>query len=272
MADYENESLTIVKQMAKRNDKDALYEMVYRIPSDIHTDPVQSCAWQDYWLERASDAGHIAAKRTYARSLINRTIDSDCRKKAMRYFESLSDDFDSGNLSGDELADGAIGKLWLGIMLCEGYYTRRDAVKGTELIETARGFFNDFDGFGFKVLSTIGELYAEGFAQPGESPSISDIEKSIKYLDMAVKRFDPDNDDPNNRGYLQLTKKMLELQKKRVAYAITHVDDKISDLSETEKKERRDKLMKISDASRQRMEADKAALEQWRKRLTKEDW
>ena len=272
MVDYEKISASEVQRLAKQGDKDALYEMAWRtelMPAGDRNNPVESCAWQDYWFEKAADAGHIDAKSRYARSLIQRVMDKDCRKKAMGYFQSLSDDLDAGKLSGEQREDGALAKFWLGIMLCEGYHTPRDAEKGRKLIESAETFFNGFEGFGYGLMNKIGNLYATGLAQAREEPSIADLEKAIKYLDMAVKRFNPERDDPNNRGYLKLAKDQLETQRKRI------VEKSSIGREETVfvgAKERRTKMMEISDAARQRVEADKAALARLRERLAREGW
>ncbi|MDR0294202.1 MAG: hypothetical protein LBH95_08640 [Oscillospiraceae bacterium] len=269
MADYEKMDTPEVQRLAKQGDKDALYEMAWRMAPDVQRDPVESCAWQDYWFEKAADAGNVVAKRRYARSLIDRVMNAEDRQKALGYFQSLSDDYDAGILSGEQREEGIIGKLWLGVMLCEGYHTRRDAVKGSELIQTADKFYNGFEGFGFGVMSKIGELYASGLAQPGEEPSVADLEKAIKYLDIAVKRFNPERDDPNNRGFLQLTKEQLENQKKRIVNKMSMGDDNTTFSGAGE---RRRQMMEISEPARQRMEADKAALTRLRQRLTREGW
>jgi len=109
-----------------------------------------------------------------------------------------------------------LAHFYLGIMLCEGYYTRRDSIKGVELLKKSDTLSNGFQNFGFRFLSKLGELYAAGLAQPGEDPLITDLEKAINYFDTAVKRFNPKKDDPNNRGFLQITKDQLENQKKRI--------------------------------------------------------
>ena len=134
MANYENATTSEVQHLAKQGDKDALYEMAWRMPPDVQSDPVDSCVWQDIFFEKAANAGHIDAKRRYGRSLIDRIMDAEYRRKAIKYFQELSDGYDSGKLSSqDERENGAIGKLWLGIMLCEGYHTHRDPKKARSL-------------------------------------------------------------------------------------------------------------------------------------------
>ena len=93
-------------------------------------------------------------------------MNAEDRQKAMRYFQSLTDDFDAGKLNADQMESGALAKFWLGIMLCQGYHTRRDPIIGTAHIKTAEIFFNGFDGFGYKLMSVLGEVYAQGLAQP----------------------------------------------------------------------------------------------------------
>ena len=272
MADYENMKLSEVQKLAKQGNKDALYEMAWRMPSDVQCDPVESCAWQDYWFEKAANAGNVDAKSRYARSLLERVMNAEDRQKAMQYFESLLVDYDAGKLVGDSELDGILAQFWLGIMYCEGYHTRRDVRKGVELLEAAHTKTNGFEKFGFRFHRTIGELYASGLTQIGEDPSVTDLAKAIKYLDNAVNRFDHGKDDPHNRGFLQLTNDLLELQKKRVVNTMVLRGDKIVDLGDAEKKARRDKMMALSPAATQRMKADKAALTKLRQRLARERW
>jgi len=59
MANYENTDIAEVQRLAKQGDNDALYEMAWRMPPEIQKDPVESCAWQDYWFEKAANAGNI---------------------------------------------------------------------------------------------------------------------------------------------------------------------------------------------------------------------
>ena len=272
MADYENMNASEVQRLAKQGNKDALYEMAWRMPPDVQSDPVESCAWQDYWFEKAADAGSIDAKSRYARSLVDRIMNAEDRQKAMKYFESLLDDYNAGKLTGESEVDGILAQFWLGVMLCEGYHTQRDAVRGAKLIEAAHAKTKGFEEYGYKFHNTLGELYATGMAQPGEDPSVADLEKAIKYLEGAIKRFNPQKNDPNNRGYLQLTKDMYELQKKRIVNMMITQGDKIVDISDAEKNARRRQMMEISPQARQRVEADKAALARLRQKLAREGW
>jgi hypothetical protein len=138
MADYEHMSISEVQRLAKQGDSDALFEMAWRmdVMPEIIGNPVEECAWQDYWFEKAADAGNIDAKGRYARSLMDRIMNAEDRKKAEKYFKELVDDLDAGRLiSDDEKENGGVAKVRLGIMLCEGYYTQRDAVKGCKITE-----------------------------------------------------------------------------------------------------------------------------------------
>ena len=264
-----------VKKLAKDRNKNAYYEMAWRLellPAKDRNDPVESCAWQDYWFEKAADAGHVDARSRYARSLLDRIMNEEDRKKAMRYFESLVADFDAGKLNKEQALDGKISKMWLGVMLCEGYHTMRDAKRGAELIQAAHSLTDGFKEFGFKSLSKIGEIYASGLAQEGEEPSIADLEKAVIYFELAVKRFKPEN-DPNNRGYLQLNKDLLATCKKRIE-SKKELKSSIGreDTVFVGAAERRRKMMEISEPARQRMNADKAALARLRERLKREGW
>jgi TPR repeat protein len=195
------------------------------------------------------------------------------RKKAMKYFQSLVVDFDDGKLIGEEREYGAIAKLWLGIMLCEGYYTKSDPEEGVKLIKAADVLFNGFERFGFKIIYKIGEIFAQGLTQVGREPSIADLDQAIKYLDVAIKRFNPEKDDPNNRGFLQLAEQYLRNTK-------NHKDSKEKEkrhtgidntwLTKKEKEDRQNKIMEISDVELQWMNACKSALGQLQKRLERE--
>ena len=272
MADYENMAIQEVQRLARQGDGDALYEMAWRtelMPPEDRNDPIESCAWQDYWFERAAATGHIDARSRYARSLKDRIMNAEDRQKALGLFEGLVADFDAGRLSKDQEIDGIISKLWLGVMLCEGFYTRRDAIRGAKLIKEAHSLTNGFEGFGYKVLSKLGELFESGFAQPSDDHSLSDLEKAVEYKETAIRRFNPERDDPNNRGYLQIEINMLENTKKMLANA---KDGFIEELSDEYKRERRERLMKISDAAAQRLMADKDALARLRQRSAREGW
>jgi len=270
MIDYENISASEALRLAKQGDKEALNEMVWRLeflPAESRNNPVEQCAWQDYWFEKAANAGHTDAKFRYAQSLINRVMNAEDRQKAMKYFQSLSDDFNAGKLkSEDDRESGIVAKLRLGTMLCEGYHTQRDAIKGVKLIEEAENLTNGFAVFGFDSMYKLGELYATGLAQHGEEPSIADLEKAIKYLDIAIKRFNPEKSDQRK---LDLARQLFETQKKRIVTKKTIGDD---DTNFHGAGERRKKMMDLSDAARHRLEADKAALARLRQRLAREGW
>jgi TPR repeat protein len=269
MANYENKSISEVQSLAKQGDKEALFEMVWRMPDDVKRDPVESCAWQDFFFEKAANAGHIDAKSRFAGSLINRVMNADDRKKAMRYFEELLADYNAGRLVGDQEIDGILAHYWLGIMLCEGYHTPRDAVRGAKLLEAVDAKTNCFEKFGYRFLSKIGELYAEGLAQTGEEPSITDLDKAVKYLEIAVRKFNPEKDDPNNRGFLLITKEMLEVQKNRVAEKRATGD---TDTYYAGANERRMQMMEVSPSAQQRLDADKAAIARLRQQLARDGW
>jgi hypothetical protein len=199
-------------------------------------------------------------------------MNAEDRQKAMKYFESLLADYNAGKLVGDNELDGILAQFWLGIMLCEGYYTQRDAVRGAKLLEAAHAKTNGFEKFGYRFHRKLGEIYATGMAQPGEDPTISDLEKAIKYLEAAIKRFNPEQDDPNNRGFLQLTKDMFELQKKRIVNTMMIQGDRVVDLTDAEKSANRQRMMEISPQARQRLDADKAAIARLRQQLAREGW
>jgi len=276
MVDYEKISAFELQELARQGDNEALFEMAYRfelMPANDRDNSIECCAWQDYWLGKAADAGNIAAKSQYANSLINRIMNAEDRQNAMRLFKQLAEDFDSGKLSKDKEIYGIVAKLKLGIMLCEGYHTQRDVIEGVKHIEAADTLTNGFEKFGFGPLRKIGEMYNEGLAQQGEEPSIADLEKAIKYLETAVKNFVQADDDPNNRGYLQLTKDMIENNKQWKAHKEREKTSRgWEDTNAPDAEERRIKRMEVPDFVKSRMDADKAALTKLRQRLAQEGW
>ena len=286
MADYEKMSVSEVQRLAKLGDKEALFEMAWRIeliPAKDRDNPVECCAWQDYWCEKAANAGNNEAKSRYARSLIDRIMNEDDRQKAMRYFMELADDFDANRLSAEQREDGVIAKLWLGIMLCEGYHTPRDPVKGTKLIKEADTFFHGFEGFGYKPMYKIGEVYATGLAQVGEEPTIGDLEQAIKYLTIAIQRFNPEKIKPErlehakrlleNCKQWKKTKESLHKDMEDIQSAIEGRPVKLPESTTfSGAKERREKMMENSPAAIQRLEADKTAKVRLSQRLAREGW
>jgi len=214
MENYEKMDIREVERRAKQKDGDALFEMAWRLesmPSELpNNDPAYRCAWQDYWFEKAADTGHVDARSRYARSLINRIFDAECRQKAMKYFEGLAKDFDAGKLKGDLEIDGIVSKLWLGIMLCQGFGTRRDTVEGAKLLKEADVLTQGFSQFGYEALSNLAEVYGQGCLQKNGVPTIDDLRQAVAYQKKAVERFNPEKNDPNNRGILGNAKKYLE--------------------------------------------------------------
>ena len=197
MADYESYeklSASEVQRLAKQGDKDALFEMAWRLNEVLpgEYNPVERSAWDNIWWEKAAKAGHIDAKSRIAQNSYVRSYDgavTKYRQMAMKYYQELSDDLDAGKLSEDEEDYGKTAKIFLGIMFCKGGNgIPRDEKKGVELIEEAEKLTNNFDGYGFILLHALGIMYAEGYAQPDEIPSRLDLEKAIKYLETALER------------------------------------------------------------------------------------
>jgi len=274
MVNYEQMDLSDVQRLARQRDKDALFEMAWRMPDAAKNNPVENCAWQDYWFEKSADAGNIDAKSRYARSLINRIYNPEYRQKAIGYFQSLVNDLDAGRLNEEQRIDGIISKLWLGIMLCQGFGTRRDAIKGSELIKAADSLTNGFADFGYGPLSKLGEVYGQGCAQIGGEPSISDLAQAIKYQETAIKRFNPERDDPNNRGFLSVAKEYLEMLKERKGNKeqSQKLTGKEPSTINPDFGVWQHGMMELSTAAQQRLDAEKAAGVRLRDRLSKEGW
>ena len=282
MADYEQMNIQEVQRLAKQGDRDALYEMAWRMeimPFPDQGDGIENCAWQDFWWEKAADAGNIDAKSRYARSLINRVFDADDRNKAMEYFISLVTDFNAGKFDGDEEKelDGVVAILWLGVMLCQGLGTLRDADKGAALIKAADEQTKGFADFGFGVLRTLAEVYGQGCAQAGGEPSVDDLRQAAAYQRKAISRFNPERDDPNNRGYRVLAEEYLEHLEKRKEIKES-LKDSASALGIEASVTNPDfiawqnGMMEISPAAKQRKSAEKAALARLRQRLAQDGW
>jgi len=278
MPDYERMEGSEVKRLAKQgNDKDALYEMAWRIelmPSSFdNRDPVYTCAWQDIWFEKATNAGHFDAKSRYACSLVERVCDAEYRQKALRYFESICDDYDAGRLTGDSDVDGLLAKFWMGLLLCEGYHTRRDALKGRKCLETAHINSNGFEKFGFRYLAKLGDLFSSGLVQEGEEPSIEDLEKAIWYLKTAEGRFNQERDNPR---HLDLVRQQRAIQEERLKNKESIRRDSgqepATQLSQTEIDERRKHMMAISPEAQRRLDADKTAVNNLNGYLSRGDW
>ena len=282
MADYENMSLSEVQRLAKQGNGDALFEMAWRLeamPSELPNDPVYCSTWQDYWFERAADVGQIDARSRYARSLINRPFDAECRQKAMGYFGSLVTDYYAGKLKGDSELDGVISILWLGIMLCQGLGTRRDAVIGTKMLKEADKLTNGFADFGYASLAALAETYGQGCTQPGGEPSVDDLRQAIVYQRKAINRFNPEKNDPNNRGFLGLAKQYLEALEGRKASKESFKDSasalgfNVSSVGvNPDFKKWQEGMMQVSPAAMQRNNEDKAALVRIRQYMARAGW
>jgi len=262
MIDYENMHYLEVKSLAKQGDNEALYEMVFRyeelLPACDKDNHAEIRAWQYYWYEKAADAGNLYARYEFAKSLINVCImNVEDRLKAMIYFQSLANDLDTGKFrSENEREFGIIAKLWLGIMLCEGYHTPHDPLKGAALIETADTLTNGFTDFGIDIMIILAELYASGLAQPNnKKTSEADLLIAVKYINTAFNSYNSKKDDI-----------------KKIIFARRLLERIMENTNLLNAKERRIMKMEISDSDRLRLEADKAALARLRQRLAMEGW
>lgn len=283
MANYENTPITEVKRLAKQGDNDALFEMVWRIEAMPYggNDPVARCAWQDYWFEKAADAGNVTSKGRFARNLyIMYPFDVENHKKAKKYFEELVRDFDSGKLKEDEKIDGITSKLWLGLMLCQGLGIPRDIDKGLKLLKEADSLTDGFNKFGYLQLNKLAETFGQGAAQASGEPSVDDLRKAIAYQGKAVNRFKQDRDDPNNRGILELANQYLNNLKQRKNTKESQKDDmSVFGVSGSTGSgvsrgfiEWQEGARKVSPPAQQRLESDKAAIARLAQHLAREGW
>ena len=282
MVNYEQMNLAEVQRLAKQGNGDAMFEMAWRPeakPSGIPSnDPVYNCAWQDFWWEKAANANHSEARDRYARSLLNdRPFDSEWRQKALGYFEAQVKDFDNGKLKGDLEINGIIAKLWLGIMLCQGLGIRRDTATGAKLLREADSLTNGFEKYGYQALSNLAETYGQGWVQENGEPLVDDLRQAISYQRKAIDRFDPQKNDPNNRGFLGLAKEYLRKLEEWKTTKESLKDSTsalgIGDLSGGgDVRKRQEKMMEISPASIERTKADKNALAHVRQCMTQQGW
>ena len=290
MANYENMSLNEVQRLARQGDGGALYEMAWRleaIPPEIpKNDPAYNCAWQDYWWEKAADSGYARAKDRYARSLVNeRLYDSEWRQKGMGYFESLVRDFDAGKLKGDLEIIGIVAKLQLGMMLCQGFGTRRDVAVGAKLLKEADSLTSGFDKFGFETLSKLAVTYGQGYIQVNGDPSIDDLRQAISLQRKANAAFDPQQNDPNNEGILGEAKEYLQLllgwkeTKESLRDSIAALGSALgfggssSSITSSERfKTNQERMTKVSPAAQQRIKIEKDALTHVRQCMARLGW
>ena len=206
---------------------------------------------------------------------MERSFDVEWRQKAMRYYEGIIADFNIGKVIERYAAKA---KMYLGIMLCQGLGTRRDAKRGTQLIREADSFSKGFSKVGFKTLELLAEIFGQGYAQEGGEPSIDDLRQAIAYQKKAVDQFNPEKDDRNNRGYLELAKEYLKAIEERKAIQERLKDDaSYFGINSTtgvnpEFKEMQKMMMEVSPEARKRIDADKAALERLRQRFIQEGW
>ena len=266
-----------VEELARQRNKDALFKMAWQPPDDVKNSHMDHLAWQNYWFEKAADAGHVDAKYRYAKSLLAFPLSIVYRNKAMRLFQSLVNDFDAGKLFSDEDKEaGSMAKLWLGIMLCEGYLTVRDAERGVELINAAKDELEDFKDFGLMTLYNIGELYSTGLVDPSEleEPTFDDLVQALAYYDKAIKAYDPER---NKREIFELvtkmydnTEKWIKRVKEQEGGVLIFEDTKANRLRYT--KERRGKRLELSDKDHKKLDDYSKAIKQLRERLASEGW
>lgn len=215
---YGGKSIEELLELVKQRDKHALYEMVWRREELLPgLDKLDQLAWQNFWYEQAADRGNVVAKSKLARIMYENSCEgalTHYRIMAIKYYQDISNAYDEGTLSVDERESGygAAAKLWLGILLCKGVKDiLRDEKKGIELIKKAEELSNNFQKFGFVPLYALGEMYAQGYAQPDEDPTSHDVNKAIKYLEVAIKRAEAQKTDPKE---IEITKEYLEHQYK----------------------------------------------------------
>lgn len=222
MADYESISNEAVQKLARQGDPDAMFDMMYRTDLAQSTSETEDIAWQDYWQERAANAGHVVARWKSARALIDNPCSSDerkrtNRKKAFDLFLGLVKDFEANKLNEEDRPVGPLAKLELGILYCEGICNTdssdRNPKEGLRLIKEGEESLKRTGELKIRHFELLGDLYAMGYTQPDELPTRSDVEKSIEYLECTLNHPDAVK-MPRDR--LKLIGNMLDAQKRRL--------------------------------------------------------
>ena len=233
---YETMDISVLKEEVKRMNKHALFEMAWRLNEVLPDEPIDKNVWRGFWTERAAKAGHADAKYRIAHTFYKISSNGaviEYRQKAYSYFSELSDDFDCGKLDEYDMEFGQLAKIWLGIMFCMGYgWPMRDVKKGIKLIEEAENLTNNLDGFVFAPLEALGSMYCQGYAQPDEEPTRSDLKKGIKYLIASIQ-------PPQIKNLIQevgqeIGQRLIEDAKEYLAIAEENLATKV-DMSPSEK-------------------------------------
>jgi tetratricopeptide (TPR) repeat protein len=276
MLDYRSMNSEELLRYVKQGDAWAMFYMQWQFelikPAGENSPIEDIVAWKDFWLEKGASTGHIPCKGQYASDLIDegRPIFAENRQKAMDLFESIVRDYDAGRLQGNFIRAGVVAKIELGIMLCEGYGTKRDVVGGLKMMEEGASLARNDGGPGFAHCYRIGEVYATGLAQLGEEPSIADLEKAIQYFKDAISRYNPQLDAPY---LLDAAKQMLETQSKRIDAKITLLESLgYENTVDTGAEARRNAWMALTGERLQLHEAIEAAKIRLKQRMLSEGW
>jgi len=123
----------------------------------------------------------------------------------------------------------------------------------------------------------LAEVYGQGCIQEKGEPSVDDLRQAIAYQKKAINRFNPEKDDPNNRGYLELAREYLDNMEKRKDIKESQKDNYSAlglNVSETNPTfiGWQNRMTEVPQAAQQRKDADKAALARLRQRLARDGW
>ena len=293
MANYEKMSTSEVQILAKQGDKNALFEMAWRLdevlPGDYNL--LERSAWNNYWSEKAAKVGHAGAKSQIAHMYYKMSYDGAAvkyRQMAMKYYQELSDDFDAGKLDEEDRDCGETAKIWLGILLCMGNGLPRDEKKGMKLIHEAEILTNNLDGFVFIPLKELGTMYEQGYARPDEVPTSSDLKKAIAYLEKSIqppqiKHLIQEVGQNLGQALIEDVKEYLEevrekLNNKLIEEENTIISSNVSllnSLAEFRRLkaiERRMKKMELSHNNKKQLNDYEAAVMRLQERLAREGW
>jgi len=282
MVNYENMHDSEVQRLAKQGNKDALFEMAWRLdevlPGEYNL--VERTAWDNIWYEKAAEAGHVDAKSRIAHNYYMMSYNGAAvkyRQMAMKYYQELSNDLDSGKLDGDDRDFGETAKIWLGIMLCMGHgLPLRDVEKGMKHIEEVEKLTNYLEGYGFIPLYELGKMYGQGYAQSDEIPLRLDLEKAIKYLKTALKRSKTQKIVQgmieNAEIVLEEVMKVLEIIVRGENLTNISLFNSWVEFEKLKAIERRIEMMELSDEKKRQVDAYEAALKLLQERLARDGW
>jgi len=137
------------------------------------------------WFKKAAEQGEKRSMFRYALLNETRAFPGANINDAITYYTKLAQETSVSRI--DENNTDAM--LYLGILYCEGDYMPPDPVKGKEFLEKALRYWEIARG---KIeiqpydCYRVGILYCTGQTNHNKTPGVSDLEKGIKFLNIAI--------------------------------------------------------------------------------------